>query len=212
MLSTKGTILVSTAWLLQAQNESQLNEQLASCVGKVWLGHAFGVEPASISAPPIAFIEIKANEFLQHAKSPLHKQSKTGPFVQEFQRLFLFQIRHLQATRHYDQALELLEKMMQNGAASEEVLYRMGHLYRQRFHSQISNQKALEFLDKAGSYGQDFALEIQKEKGLIYMRLHNPQAALKAFEQYKSISTDKKQITWADDMVVQCRLQIQQAK
>ncbi|MGY6560277.1 MAG: M48 family metalloprotease [Nitritalea sp.] len=101
----------------------------------------------------------------------------------------------LYALKNYDQSARLLQRLEQNGLATDQDYLLMSKILRRQAHDRESNQLAMDYLMLAKQKTMRPWPEIYKEEGLLQLRLGQKEKARSAFETYREflIAADQEQ-------------------
>jgi hypothetical protein len=110
---------------------------------------------------------------------------------------------------HYDYALKLINILIDNNLATNEDLLLKSKIYLARADTPESNREALLILEEAEKSGPFLLSDIYKEKGIVLLRLNQPEEAFKAFKKLEEIlqtdNTDNRQLKWCRYMMHKCQ-------
>jgi hypothetical protein len=84
----------------------------------------------------------------------------------------------------YKSSLELVNRLESSGIPSEEDYLLKSKIYRILYHTDEANYEALECIKKAKALGVNKLIELEKEEGLIYLRIGDKEKAKQAFNRY----------------------------
>lgn len=88
--------------------------------------------------------------------------------------------------KNYDYALSLTNKLYEANLATEEDYLLLSHILRKTSNTEDSNLLALNFLNKARKISPSKMVQLDKEAGMIYLRLNDRQNAKNSFKNYKN--------------------------
>lgn len=85
----------------------------------------------------------------------------------------------------YNESLGLVNKLENDGVASNEDFLLKAKLYRTLYATEESDYEALRYLKMAKNMGSAKLVDIFKEEGLLYLRVHDDNKAKDAFMEYR---------------------------
>ena len=110
--------------------------------------------------------------------------------------------------QNYQRSIVLLNKVIDNGFATDEELFLKARIYRQLYNSPIKNLETLSYIQKATEINTFRFPELMEEKGLMLLRLNRFDEAKAAFENYletlTTASADPQKIKWCRAMIKKC--------
>lgn len=92
--------------------------------------------------------------------------------------------------KNYEYALSLVDKLYKQNLATEEDYLLLSHIFRKTSNTKESNLLALDFLKKAEKLSVSKITLLDKEAGMIYLRLKDRQNARTAFIKYRQSLMD----------------------
>jgi len=87
--------------------------------------------------------------------------------------------------KNYDYALSLVDKLYKQNLATEEDYLLLSHIFRKTSNTRESNLLALDFLKKAEKLSVANMVQLDKEAGMLYIRLKDRQNARTSFTKYR---------------------------
>ncbi|HSJ69757.1 MAG TPA: hypothetical protein VK921_18900 [Anditalea sp.] len=95
--------------------------------------------------------------------------------------------------KNYEYSLSLVDKLYKQNLATEEDYLLLSHIFRKTSNTRESNLLALEFLKKAEKLSVSNMAQLDKEAGMIYLRLKDRHNAGLSFTKYREnlIELDK---------------------
>lgn len=110
--------------------------------------------------------------------------------------------------QNYQKSLQLLDKIIENGFASDEEYFLKARIYRKMYNNPQKNRETLELIEKAMVINTFRFPELMEEKGLMLLRLHQFDEAQQVFEAYLEALTasaaDPQKIKWCRGMINKC--------
>ncbi len=88
--------------------------------------------------------------------------------------------------KNYDYVVELLNRIIAVDEAIEEDYLLLSKIYRAKYNTEEYNLKALNLIKKAKELGYKNLIELDKEAGLLYLRLKDYKNAKASFIKYKN--------------------------
>jgi len=87
--------------------------------------------------------------------------------------------------KNYEYSLSLVDKLYKQNLATEEDYLLLSHIFRKTSNTRESNLLALDFLKKAEKLSITKMGQLDKEAGMIYLRLKDRQNAKSSFSKYR---------------------------
>ncbi len=87
---------------------------------------------------------------------------------------------------NYKYCIELINRLESAGIPSEENYLLKSKIYRLIYNTDEANYEALECIKRAKSLGLNKLIDLEKEEGLLYLRIGNKEKAKQSFHQYKT--------------------------
>lgn len=88
--------------------------------------------------------------------------------------------------KNYHYALALTNRLYEADLATEEDYLLLSHIYRKTSNTKESNLHALDFLNTAGKISSSKIIQLDREAGMIYLRLNEREKAKNSFANYKN--------------------------
>ncbi len=104
---------------------------------------------------------------------------------------------------NYNQSIALINKLREVNVATAHDYLLLSKLYRATSDDEASNLKALTFIREAKKISSPGFIELDKEMGILYMRLNEPEDAQRCLERYKHglIKLKEKGIDVSDELI-----------
>ncbi len=110
--------------------------------------------------------------------------------------------------QNFEKSIALLNKVIDNGFATDEEFFLKAKIYRQLYNSPVKNLETLSYIQKAMEINTFRFPELMEEQGLILFRLNRFGEAKTAFEKYldslTEASGDPQKIKWCRAMINKC--------
>jgi len=87
--------------------------------------------------------------------------------------------------KNYEYALSLVDKLYKQNLATEEDYLLLSHIFRKTSNTRESNLLALDFLKKAEKLSVTKMTQLDKEAGMLYLRLKDRHSAKTSFTKYR---------------------------
>jgi len=87
---------------------------------------------------------------------------------------------------NYSDAINLINRLENAGVATEDDYLLKAKIYRTLYNTDESNYEALRFVAKAKTIGLTKLVDLDKEEGLLYLRIGDKAKAKLAFEEYRT--------------------------
>jgi len=87
--------------------------------------------------------------------------------------------------KNYEYALSLVDKLYKQNLATEEDYLLLSHIFRKTSNTKESNLLALDFLKKAEKLSVSKMTQLDKEAGMLYLRLKDRHNAKNSFTKYR---------------------------
>ncbi|KEO72506.1 hypothetical protein [Anditalea andensis] len=88
--------------------------------------------------------------------------------------------------KNYDYSLSLVDKLYKQNLATEEDYLLLSHIFRKTSNTRESNLLALDFLKKAEKLSVSKMTLLDKEAGMLYLRLKDRPNAIASFSRYRN--------------------------
>jgi tetratricopeptide (TPR) repeat protein len=213
------TILVSVDWLAGTSTADEVIMALNKAVIYAFLGYHldyYKSEPAyEEESEDLSDLLSGTKQKLRVHATRLFKEQKRQdifneqvPYLNVISGIITYVAWQEYYNQNYEKSIDLLNKVIDNGFATDEEFFLKAKIYRQLYNSPEKNQEALSHINKAMDINTFRFPELMQEKGLILFRLNRYSEAKTAFEKYleslTEASGDPQKIKWCRAMIKKC--------
>ena len=216
----QGLILISDGKLIELKNEAELIHLLVEEIAHLVLEHGYENHKNRTFTDPFYQFTLNqkilasevAKDFFEYKKNeghPLDTNDNPDSYTVKISSLIMTHAWEKWLKKNYQASMDQVDRLITANIATDETYVLKAMLYRQLYHTREANLTALSYLEKAEKLKVHHAIEIYREKGLLWLRLDEPEKALSAFEEYLAgllqLGDSGKESKWTRDMIFKCK-------
>ena len=189
---SNGFIILTTGFIAKCENEKMLVSALVQCISQIVLDYKPKAHTASLKTSKL--LE-KIKEAEVYFISELLKKDELladDVFTNKISSVISYVAWQEYKELNYDYAIKLIDRIQALNLATERDYLLASKLIRATSNTEASNLKALQYIQKAKALGFNDLIDLNKEAGILYLRLNDKTQAKEAFLRYKNELLDLK--------------------